>query len=130
MRQVNTVVIFAVDSWVLLRFPKLYVNSLEVVGFSDASFYDNRDFTSQLGCIFFINDYYGHDTPLALKSYKPRHVTISVMGEELKDFRDMYDAAYMLVAELCYLNSCSKVPVQLLTGRKTLFDIIIKGRRT
>ncbi len=54
IKRINRVMTYAVDSHVSLKFPKLDLQTLQVVGFSDASFANNYDLTSQLGHIVFI----------------------------------------------------------------------------
>ncbi len=110
---------YAVDNPVSLKFPKLDLETLQVVGFSDASFANNYDLTSQLGHIVFITDGEGNAAPIHFKSYKARRVTRSVMAAEVIAFSDAFDVGYTLATELSSLLG-KKVPLILLTDSKSL----------
>ena len=81
------------NNLVELRFPKINVESMQVIGVSDASFATNRDATSHIGYILFIADAERNVIPILFKSYKARRVTRSVIVAELVAFSDMFDAA-------------------------------------
>ncbi len=112
-----------------LKFPKLYLETLQVVGFSDAIFANKYDLTSQVGHIVFITDGEGNAAPIHFKSYKARRVTRSIMAAEVIAFSDAFDVGYTLATELSSLLG-KKVPLILLTDGKSLFDVITKGTRT
>ncbi len=76
---------------------------LQAVGFSDASFANDYDLTSQLGHIVFITDGEGNAAPIQFKSYKARCVTHSVMAAEVIAFSDAFDVGYTLATELSSL---------------------------
>ena len=79
-----------VKSKLTIKFPKLDLTSLRIIGFSDASFAGNRDFSIQLGYIIFIGDNTDRVIPVFSKSYKARHVTRFVIGAELIAFSDIF----------------------------------------
>lgn len=105
------------------------MDSLRVVGFSDASFANHDDFTSQLGHICFLSDASGRIFPISFRSYKSKGVTCSVMAGEVIAFSDLFDIAFALAFELNDILP-HPFPVQLFTDTKTLFDVISKGSRT
>ncbi len=72
LKRINRVMRYAADNLVSLKFPKLDLETLRVVGFSDASFANNYDLASQLGHIVFITDGEGNSAPIHFKSYKTR----------------------------------------------------------
>ena len=129
IRRLNQAVKYAIDHRVCLKVPKLDAISLKILGFSDASFANNSDLTSQLGHIFFLADSTNAVVPLSFKSYKSRRVTRSVMSGEVIAFSDMFDIAISMSVELSKILN-RKVPMQLLTDSKSLFDVISKGSRT
>ena len=129
IKQLNRTARYAKENVVKIKFPKLDINSLCILGFSDASFANNQDFSSQIGYIVFLSDKHRNSIPLMFKSYKARRVTRSAMSAEVIAFSDMSDAAITFSAELGTLTD-QKIPVQLLTDSKSLFDIISKGSRT
>ncbi len=95
------------------------------MGYSDASFANNYDLTSQLGHIVFVTDGEGNAAPIHLKSYKARLVTRSVMAADVIPFSDAFDVGYTLATELSSLPR-KKVILILLTNSKSLFDVISK----
>ena len=110
--------------------PRLDKDSLKVVGFSDASFAGNMDFTSQLGYICFLADEKDAAVPIIFKSYKARRVTRSVMSAEVISFSDMFDVCYKLAHDLKSMLQNREVPIQLYTDSKSLFDVISRGTQT
>ena len=129
IRRLNKAVKLALINPISLRVAKLDPNTIRVIGYSDASFANNEDLSSQLGYICFIGDDTGAVVPFHFKSYKARRVTRSVMAAEVIAFSDLFDVATTLSQELEKLLR-KRVPVQLLTDSKSLFDIISKGTRT
>ena len=101
----------------------------EFIGFSDASFANNAEFSSQPGYICLLADDSGSVVPIYFKSYKSRRVTRSVMAGKVIAFSDLFDVAATLSDELQAVLG-KKVPVQLFTDSKSLFDVISRGTRT
>ena len=130
VKRANRVVSYAMDNPVTISFPQLDLDSVKVIGYSDASFANNRDLSSQLGYVVFMVDDQNHAIPIVYKSYKARRVTRSVMAAELIAFSDLFDVSYTLSQELRLLHPTAAVPVHLFTDSKSLFDIISKGTRT
>ena len=129
IKQANKAVKAACENKITIRFPKLDMETLRIVGISDASFANNRDLTSQLGFIIFLSDTNDRVIPLLFKSYKARRVTRSVLAAELIAFVDMFDQAFALASDLGTFTSKRKLPITFLTDSKSLFDIIKKGSR-
>ena len=118
------------ENKIKVAIPKLDKDALRVVGFSDASFAGNMDFTSQLGYICFLADESDAAVPIIFKSYKARRVSRSVMAAEVISFSDMFDTCYTLAQDLKPMLRNTKIPIQLYTDSKSLFDVISKGTRT
>ena len=59
---------------VSIKIPSLNMNSLQIIGFSDASFVNNTDF-SQCRHICFLDDDTGSVVPINFKSYKAKRIT-------------------------------------------------------
>lgn len=76
---------------VSIRFPSLYGSSVRVIGYSDSSFANKADLSSQLGHIVFVGDATGAVIPISFKSYKSRRVTLSAMAGEVISFSDLFD---------------------------------------
>lgn len=129
IRKLNKAVKYAVDNRLRLRINKLDRKSLRIIEFSDSSFANNRELSSQLGHIVFLGDSSNAVIPLSFKSYKARRITRSAMSGEVIAFSDMFDIAIALRQDLeRMLNNA--VPFHLLTDSKSLFDVISKGFRT
>jgi hypothetical protein len=62
-----------------LRFPKLDIDTLRLVVYTDSSFCNNEDMSSQLGYIIFSSDSTGKCQPLHYSSHKSKRKTRSVL---------------------------------------------------
>ena len=112
-----------------LRMQKLDRESLHLRVYSDASFANNADLTSQLGYIILLADKYGKCNVLHYASYKSRRVTRSVLGAEVYAFADAFDFAYVIKHDLEEILG-QRVPLQMLTDSRSLFDVIVKNSTT
>ena len=129
IRRINKAVRFAKNHDIAIKVPKLWFETLRVVGYSDSSFANNWDLTTQLGHIVLLVDGNGRAARISFNSYKARRVVRSAMPGEVIAFSDMFDVAVTLVQELCTINN-RKVSLQLLTDSKSLLDVISKGSKT
>lgn len=129
IRRLNKATRYATENFVSLKIPKLDASTARVVGFADASFANNDDLSTQLGHICLLVDDSNRSVPIHFKSYKSKRIVRSAMAGEVIAFSDLFDVAATLSAELGDLLG-RKIPVQLLTDSKSLFDVISKGSRT
>ncbi len=129
IRTLNRTVRYAVQNPLSVSFPRLDFDSLQVSGFSDSSFANNRDLSSKHGYVTALSDATVNYIPLSFKPYKARRVTRSVMANELIAFRYMFNAAFTMSAELKKMI-WKHVPLRILTDIKCLFDVISKSSRT
>ena len=129
IRKLNTAVKFAITNPISLKIPRLELESIRVIGFSDSSFANNRDLSTQLGQIVFLGDNRGTVVPIHFKSYKAKRIVRSAMAGELIAFSHMFDAAITINSELEAILR-RRVPLQLFTDSKSLFDVISKGSKT
>jgi hypothetical protein len=93
--------------------------------YTDASYANNFDGSSQLGYIIFLADANGKCQPIAWSSHKSRRVTRSVLGSETMAFADGFDAAYSLKHDLQTILKRS-VDILMYTDSLSLFDVITK----
>eukprot|EP00171_Calliarthron_tuberculosum_P021336 IDg21336t1 len=119
---------FATDYHITLKTPKLDKNSLRIISFSDVTF-ANHDLSTEIGYIFFLADSTGSSAPIVFKYYKSKRVVRSAMAGEVIAFSDFFDRAETLAAEISDMLG-KRIPVQLLTESKNLFDVIFKASRT
>ena len=129
IKRLNSAVRYALDNDASLKFRRLERDSLRLVGFSDASYANNHDLTSQLGRIIMLSDKSNNSIPISFKSYKSRRVTRSVLSAEVIAFADLFDDALAIRSQLEHALQ-DTVPMHLLTDSKSLFDVISKGSRT
>lgn len=79
-----------------LKFPKIQLNSVRIVGNSDAASANNADINSQLGRIILLMNGTDSAIPVIFKSYKSRRVARSVLSAEVIAFADLFDDALAL----------------------------------
>ena len=68
VKRLNKAVIYAVDNRTRRVIPKLERELLRLVGFSDSSFTNNPDMSSQVGHIAFLCENHGNAIPVVFKS--------------------------------------------------------------
>ena len=129
VKRLNKSIKFANDNLTHMKFPKLDLSTIRIVGYSDAAFASNSDLSSQLGRIVLLIDGSGAAAIVSFKSYKSRRVTRSVLSAEVIAFADLFDDAFTIRKQLEHALQRS-VHMHLLTDSKCLFDIIGKGSRT
>lgn len=112
-----------------LKMKKLDTNSLHLKVFSDASFANNLDLSSQLGFIILMCDKNDDCNVIYFSSHKSRRIVRSVLGGEIYAFADAFDVAYIIKRDLELILERS-VRLQMFTDSKSLFDIITKCSST
>lgn len=127
IRRLNKTVKFSLDNPISLRLPKLDLSSTHIVGFSDASFANNRYLTVQLGHVVFLTDSKNNSVPIAFKSYKARRIVQSAMAGEYIAFSNMFDIAITLATKLENIYE-RKFPVHLITNSKHSLMLYPKAR--
>jgi hypothetical protein len=91
-------------------FQNLDINTLRIVAYSDASFANNADLSSQLGFVIFLSDACRKCNVINYRSYKSRRVTRSVLNVEILVFANAFDCAYTL-----------RKDIEKMLGRKHLY---------
>lgn len=108
---------------------QLDLERLRMVVFTDSSFANNRDSTTQLGFMILLTDGTGRANLLHFSSYKSKRIVRSVLGGETYAFADGFDAAYMLRYDLERMLM-RRIPMTMLTDSESLFRVIIKASVT
>jgi hypothetical protein len=112
-----------------LKFGHLDKESLQLTVYSDASFANNDDLSSQLGYVIFLSDKDGCCSPLHYSSHKSKRVTRSVLGGEVMAFADAFDMSIIIRHDLANILN-RKLPISILTDSLSLFDVISKSTIT
>ncbi len=129
LKRLNPIVRYAHDIFSQHRFPKLDLYCIRLIGYLDAAFANNYDFSSQLGKITWLIDENASAIPLSFRSYKSRRVTRCILSAELLASSDLFDDALSLRLQIEHALSWA-VPMLLLKDSKSLFDMISEGSRT
>jgi hypothetical protein len=97
-----------------LRFPNLDAETLRLQVYSDASYANNRDISSQLGYVVFLADAKNNCQPLLFSSHKSRRVTRLVLGSELISLADGFDVSYIFKHDIRCMAK-RNVPITIFT---------------
>lgn len=115
------------DRGILQR--KLDKHSLHIRVYTDGSFADNSDLTTQLGYIILMCEKNNNCNILHYSSYKSSRVVRSVLGGETYAFADGMDFGITLKHDMENMISIN-LPIKLYTDSKSLFDVITKNTTT
>ncbi|KAF1982086.1 hypothetical protein K402DRAFT_341256, partial [Aulographum hederae CBS 113979] len=116
-----------------LRFVPLDEASLRLIAYTDSSFANNRDHSSQIGYVIVLADKDGNANMIHWQSVKCRRVTRSVLASELYVLSLGFDVAATLRSTMNHLFSGSpqgegtlRIPMTLCVDSKSLYDCLIK----
>jgi hypothetical protein len=110
-----------------LRFVPLDTNTLRLIAFTDASFANNKDLTSQIGFVIVLADAANNANIVHWSSIKCKRVTRSVLASELYGTNHGFDAAAAIkstVTQLLHLPE--PLPLIICTDSKSLYDCLVK----
>jgi hypothetical protein len=108
-----------------LRFVPLDKNSLKLVVFTDSSFANNKDNTSQIGFVITIADKNNNANIVHWSSIKCKRVTRSVLASELYGMAHGFDHGAVIKATIEKILQIS-LPLVLCTDSKSLYDCLVK----
>lgn len=108
-----------------LKFVKLDDKSLRLLIFTDASFANNKDLSSQIGYIIVLADSKGNANIIHWSSIKCKRVTRSVLASELYALVHGFDIGAALKATI-ELALGKQIPLILCTDSKSVYDCLIK----
>lgn len=108
-----------------LRFIKLNKDTLKLIVFTDSSFANNKDYTSQIGYVIVLADGNDNANILHWSSTKCRRVTRSVLASELYAMSNGYDMAASIKTTMELILDI-KLPLTVCTDSKSLYDCIVK----
>lgn len=113
----------------LLRIKSMEEKKLHIRVYSDASFGTNIDLSSQIGFIVLLCDQVGNLHVLDYASRKAQRVVRSITGGELYAMTEAFDSSFMIRQDLEEVYGF-KVPLQMFTDSRQLFDVVTKGFST
>ena len=125
IKEVNKIVKNVKGNKHCITFPSLDLSSTHVVMFSDASFNNHPNGSSQGGYIVMIVDKHNQSCPISWKSNKVRRIARSTLAAETLVFTDGCDAAYFinqLAQEAQIVSSDSQILTY--TDNKSLHDSV------
>jgi hypothetical protein len=108
-----------------LTFTKLDKNSLQLLVFTDASFANNKDLSSQIGYVLVLADGSGKGNILHWSSVKCKRVTRSVLASELYAMAHGFDISTAIKSTIDRILG-KTVPIVLCTDSKSLYDCLVK----
>jgi hypothetical protein len=108
-----------------LTFTKLDKNSLQLLVFTDASFANNKDLSSQIGYVLVLADSSGKGNILHWSSVKCKRVTRSVLASELYAMAHGFDISTAIKSTIDRILG-KLVPIVLCTDSKSLYDCLVK----
>lgn len=112
-----------------LRMQKVDRKYLHLRVYADFSFANNSDLTSQLGYIVLLAEKFGKCNILHYASYRIRRTNRSVLVTEVYAFADAFEFPYRMRHDLENLLG-QRIPLQMFTDSKSLFDVIKKNSTT
>lgn len=112
-----------------LKFVALDKESIRIVLFTDASFGNKRDLSSQMGFLIVIVDRADNANILHYGSQKCRRVTRSVMAAEVLALVHGFDNDYVVKHTLCELLG-KELPIDVFVDSQTTFNCVGKNAAT
>ena len=112
-----------------LNYRKLDLKTLHLRSYSDSSFADNSDLTTQLGHIVFLCDNEDNCSILHYSSIKSRRVVRSCLGGEAYALADALDITIAVRTDLEAMLNCT-IPIKIYTDNKSLFDVVTRNSVT
>jgi hypothetical protein len=113
-----------------LRFVTLDKTSLRLLAFTDASFANNRDLSSQIGYILVLADASGRANILHWSSTKCKRVTRSVLASELYGMAHGFDMGVSVKSTIDRILGTDvnlfQLPLVICTDSKSLYECLVK----
>jgi len=110
-----------------LTFVKLDVKTLKLVVFTDSSFANNKDYSSQIGYVIVLADGYNNCNLIHWSSIKCRRVTRSVIASELYAMGHGFDYACVLKHTLDnILHTSNGIPITICIDSFSLYECLVK----
>lgn len=108
-----------------LTYVKLDINTLRLLVFTDASFANNKDLSSQIGYILVLADITNKANIVHWSSIKCKRVTRSVLASELYAMAHGFDIGAAIKATVEQILQI-ELPLVLCTNSRSLYDCLVK----
>ena len=108
-----------------LRYVKLDKNTLQLLVFTDASFANNKDLSSQIGYVLVLADASNRANILHWSSIKCKRVTRSVLASELYGLVHGFDIGVAVKTTIDLIMQM-ELPLVLCTDSKSLYDCLVR----
>jgi hypothetical protein len=112
-----------------LVYPRLDLPTLRLTVYTDSSYANCEDLSSQIGFLIMLTDVSGKCAVLDYASKKSRRVVRSILGGEMMAFAEGFDRAFTVHHELSAMLS-QRIPISMLTDSEGLFDVLVKSLST
>jgi hypothetical protein len=110
-----------------LSFIKLDVNSLRLIVFTDSSFANNNDLSSQIGFVIVLADKDNRANILHWSSVKCKRITRSVLASELYAMAHGFDTGSVIKGTIeRILKRETPLPLIVCTDSRSLYDCLVK----
>ena len=108
-----------------LKFVRLDIDTLRLIVFTDASFANNADASSQIGFVIVLADEQNNANIIHWSSIKCKRVTRSVLASELYATAHGFDTGIVIKTTLEKIIN-KPIPLILCTDSKSLYDCLVK----
>ena len=108
-----------------LKFIKLDINTLQFLVFTDASFANNKDLSSQISYVLVLADASNKANIVHWSSIKCKRVTKSVLASELYGMAHGFDIGTAIKSTLDKILQVN-LPLVLCTDSKSLYDCLVR----
>jgi hypothetical protein len=112
-----------------LVYPRLDLLTLRLTVYTDSSYANCEDLSSEIGFVVMLTDVSGKCAVLDYAGKKSRRVVRSILGGEMMAFAEGFDRAFTVQHELSTMLS-QRIPISMLTDSKGLFDVLVKSSST
>jgi len=109
-----------------LTFVPLDIESLSLVIFTDASFANNKDLSSQIGFVIVLADGNNNANIIHWSSIKCKRVTRSVLASELYGLAHGFDIGSAIRTTIQNILQLKQLPLVLCTDSKSLYECLVK----
>jgi hypothetical protein len=114
---------------ITLSYKPLDIDTPRITVYTDSTFANCGDKSSQLGFVILLTDFNGNCVFLDYTSWQSKRIVRFVLRAEMLAFSEGFDRAFAIRHELKSLLS-STVPISVLTDSKGLFDVIVESSST